>query len=280
MTKPLRAIIWAMIFAGFLTAGSRADEARLSALQTALSCTTISGYVDIAIGYFPPQSDTLALFDEAEHSHWSGIAGQVLLVSATNHTREILACQSTLSVYATSRGRISLVGQFTTAEDGTFVWRLPLGTYAIEPLLPNLGLPLSSSPVVFRVSSGRITPIEINIFEGRRPRTANPTGGSIYGIEASRSRWNNFGPVPVVLPPTPILPPIETGLTQPPFTPLAQPPLPHPTTQPTLPPYSGFGGSLTIVSTQTSYYGFGGLPSIPSPPYYFFDGSVSLITNR
>ena len=275
-----------MIFAGFLTAASRADEAKLSVIQTALSGTTISGYVDLAAQYtqyLPAQTDTLALLDEAEHSHWSGIAGQVLLVSATNHTREILACQSTLSVYTTSRGRITLVGQFTTAEDGTFVWRLPPGTYAIEPVLPSLDLPLSSSPVVFKVSGRRITPVEINIFEGRNPpRRGNLNGRSFYGIEASRSRWNNYGPVPVVLPPPPITPPIATGLTQPPLTPLTQPPLPHPTSQPILPPYSGFGGSLTIVSTQTSYYGFGGLSSMisPPPPYYFFDGSVSLITNR
>ena len=103
MTKSLKAIIWATIFAGFLTATGWADE-RFSPIQTALSGTSISGYVDLAIGYFPPQSDTLALLDEAEHSHWSGIAGQVLLVSSTNHTHEILACQSTLSVYTTSRG--------------------------------------------------------------------------------------------------------------------------------------------------------------------------------
>ncbi len=281
MTKPSRAIIWAMIFAGFLTTASRADEAKLSALQTALSGTTISGYVDVAIGYFPPQSDTLALLDEAERSHWSGIAGQVLLVSSANHTHETLACQSTLFVYTSNRGRISMVGEFTTAEDGTFVWRLPPGTYVIEPFLPDLDLPLSCSPVVLKVSGGRITPVEINIFEGRNPpRRGNSNGGSIYGIEASRSKWKGSGPVPGVLPPLPISPPILIGSTQPPFTPLTQPPLPHPTSQPTLPPYSGFGGSLIIVSTQTSYYGFGGLSSIISspPPYSSFGGLVSLIS--
>ncbi|MEI8289265.1 MAG: hypothetical protein WCH99_07310 [Verrucomicrobiota bacterium] len=219
MKKSLRAIIWAMIFAGFLTAASRADEAKLSAVQTALSSTTISGYIDLAAQYtysqdLPAQSDTLALLDEAEHSHWSGVAGQVLLVSSTNHTHEVFGCQSTLFVYNTSRGSIILVGEFTTAEDGTFLWRLPPGTYAIEPFLPNLELPLSSSPVVFKVSSRRITPVKINIFEGRNPqRRENVNGRSIYGIEASRSRWNNSGPVPVVLPPPPILPPIATGLT-------------------------------------------------------------------
>ena len=201
-------IIWALIFVGFLTATpGRADENKLSPPQTILSSTTISGYVDIAISYSNTQSNTLALLDDAEHFHWSGIAGQVLLVSSTNHTRKSFACQSTLCVYALSRGPISLVGQFTTAEDGTFVVRLPHGTYAIVPFLPRLELSLSSCPVVFKVSDRRITPININVIEGRKPTSGKSDGGNFYGFEASRMEWKHPGSkVPTVLPPTPILP--------------------------------------------------------------------------
>lgn len=232
MKKSSRAIIWAMIFAGLLTVTGRADEAKLSALQTALSNTTISGYAGISIGYSTAQSNTLALLDDAERLHWPGIAGQVLLVSSTNHTREFFACQTTLYVSTSSRGRTSLVGQFTTAEDGTFVLRLAPGTYVIAPFLPELDLPLSSSPVVVKVLRGKITPVEINIFEGRNRRTINSSYGNIYGFESNRSKWQQIGSVPpTILPPTPI------GLTQQFLIPST--PLP-------LPPYYGSGGTLII----------------------------------
>ena len=206
MKNASRAIIWIMIFAGLLKTTGRADEYKLTPAQTALSNTTISGYVDVAIDYSTVQSNTLTLLDNAERLHWSAIAGQVLLISSTNHTRESFACQSTLVIYnIPNRGRISLVEQFTTADDGTFVLQLPPGTYVVAPCLPTQNVTLSSKPVILKVVARRITPVGINIFEGRNRRIGNSSSSSV-SLEANRLREGaGFGSQPP-LPPAPLIP--------------------------------------------------------------------------
>jgi hypothetical protein len=111
------------------------------------------------------QSDTLVRLARAEQLHWSGIAGQTLLFPAPAQDQSALACQTILCVYAIKGREVSLVSYFTTDEEGAFFLRLPPGSYAIMPLLPRRSLSLWSSPVIFKVSARKITPVRVEVFE-------------------------------------------------------------------------------------------------------------------
>ena len=163
MKNTLVATVLEMIIGGVLVVAAHADEAKPSQLNTLVSGTVISGYVDVAAQYNLGQSDTLALVERAYLKHQSGIVGQVLLVIDSLHGLETSTCQTPLFISVKCGNRFPIVCQVTTAEDGTFFLKLPPGTYGITPFLQNLNFRWSDRPVEVKVKAREITLVEIGV---------------------------------------------------------------------------------------------------------------------